>query len=84
VAVWGEILELKETVNKMMESLSIFADEVARVVREVGTEDRLGGQARVNNVKGTWKDLTGNIMAANVSTLFPLCNYQLNESQSSC
>jgi osomolarity two-component system sensor histidine kinase NIK1 len=55
VDVRGEILELKETVNKMTESLSVFADEVTRVAREVGTEGRLGGQARVTNVGGTWK-----------------------------
>jgi osomolarity two-component system sensor histidine kinase NIK1 len=69
VDVRGEILELKETVNKMTESLSVFADEVTRVAREVGTEGRLGGQARVTNVGGTWKDLTDNVnvMANNVS-----------------
>jgi osomolarity two-component system sensor histidine kinase NIK1 len=66
-----EILELKETDNGMTESLSVFADEVMRVAREVGTEGRLGGQARVTNVGGTWKDLTDNVnvMAANVSTV---------------
>ena len=53
--VRGKILELKET---MTESLNIFADEVTRVAREVGTEGRLGRQARVTNVGGTWKDLT--------------------------
>ncbi|KAJ2935713.1 hypothetical protein H1R20_g1381, partial [Candolleomyces eurysporus] len=65
----GEILELKETVNGMTESLSVFADEVTRVAREVGTEGRLGGQARVTNVGGTWKDLTDNvnIMANNLT-----------------
>ena len=70
VDVRGEILELKETVNGMTESLSVFADEVTRVAREVGTEGRLGGQARVTNVGGTWKDLTDNVnvMAANVRT----------------
>lgn len=69
VDVRGEILELKETVNKMTESLSVFADEVTRVAREVGTEGRLGGQARVENVGGTWKDLTDNVnvMAANLT-----------------
>ena len=69
VDVRGEILELKETVNGMTESLSVFADEVTRVAREVGTEGRLGGQATVMNVGGTWKDLTDNVnvMAANVS-----------------
>lgn len=55
VDVRGEILELKETVNGMTESLSVFADEVTRVAREVGTEGRLGGQANVTNVGGTWK-----------------------------
>lgn len=71
VDVRGEILELKETVNGMTESLSVFADEVTRVAREVGTEGRLGGQATVMNVGGTWKDLTDNVnvMAANVSAL---------------
>ncbi|KAL0948366.1 hypothetical protein HGRIS_010948 [Hohenbuehelia grisea] len=65
----GEILELRETVNGMTESLSVFADEVTRVAREVGTEGRLGGQARVTNVGGTWKDLTDNVnvMAANLT-----------------
>ena len=55
VDVRGEILELKETVNGMTESLSVFADEVTRVAREVGTEGRLGGQANVTDVGGTWK-----------------------------
>jgi osomolarity two-component system sensor histidine kinase NIK1 len=69
VDVRGEILELKETVNGMTESLSVFADEVTRVAREVGTEGRLGGQATVMNVGGTWKDLTDNVnvMAANLT-----------------
>ena len=68
VDVRGEILDLKETVNGMTESLRVFADEVTRLAREVGTEGRLGGQARVMNVGGTWKDLTDNVnaMAANV------------------
>lgn len=55
VDVRGEIKELKETVNGMTESLSHFASEVTRVAREVGTEGKLGGQARVTNVGGTWK-----------------------------
>jgi osomolarity two-component system, sensor histidine kinase NIK1 len=55
VDVRGEMLDLKETVNGMTESLSLFADEVTRVAREVGTEGRLGGQARVTNVGGMWK-----------------------------
>ncbi|KAJ8594201.1 hypothetical protein M405DRAFT_809539 [Rhizopogon salebrosus TDB-379] len=69
VDVRGEIKELKEIVNGMTESLSLFADEVTRVAREVGTEGRLGGQARVTNVGGTWKDLTDNVnvMAANLT-----------------
>ncbi|KZP13596.1 hypothetical protein FIBSPDRAFT_753155 [Athelia psychrophila] len=69
VDVRGEILELKETVNGMTESLSVFAAEVTRLAREVGTEGRLGGQATVMNVGGTWKDLTDNvnIMATNLT-----------------
>jgi osomolarity two-component system sensor histidine kinase NIK1 len=55
VDVRGEMLELKTTVNGMTESLSLFADEVTRVAREVGTEGKLGGQAKVSNVGGTWK-----------------------------
>ena len=68
VDVRGEIKDLKETVNGMTESLRLFADEVTRLAREVGTEGKLGGQARVSNVGGTWKDLTDNVnaMAANV------------------
>ncbi|MEU8665267.1 HAMP domain-containing protein, partial [Actinoplanes philippinensis] len=66
----GEILELKETINTMVDQLSAFADEVTRVAREVGTEGRLGGQARVLNVGGTWKDLTDNVnvMASNLTS----------------
>ncbi|OCH92001.1 histidine kinase [Obba rivulosa] len=69
VDVRGEMLDLKETVNGMTESLSIFADEVTRVAKEVGTEGKLGGQAKVNNVGGTWKDLTDNVnvMASNTA-----------------
>ncbi len=65
----GEISELKETVNTMVDQLSSFADEVTRVAREVGTEGQLGGQARVPNVAGTWKDLTDNVnsMANNLT-----------------
>jgi osomolarity two-component system sensor histidine kinase NIK1 len=55
VDVRGEILDLKETVNGMTESLSVLAEEVTSVAREVGTEGRLGGQANVANVGGTWK-----------------------------
>ncbi|HEX3780206.1 MAG TPA: HAMP domain-containing protein [Pseudonocardiaceae bacterium] len=66
----GEILELKETINTMVDQLSAFADEVTRVAREVGTEGNLGGQATVRGVSGTWKDLTDNVnvMASNLTT----------------
>src|SRR6266700_1582951 len=57
----GEILGLKNTINTMVDQLSSFADEVTRVVREVGTEGKLGGQAQVKGVSGTWKDLTDNV-----------------------
>ncbi|TWP48142.1 HAMP domain-containing protein [Lentzea tibetensis] len=57
----GEILELKDTINTMVDQLSAFADEVTRVAREVGSEGRLGGQATVRGVSGTWKDLTDNV-----------------------
>ena len=57
----GEILELKSTINTMVDQLSSFADEVTRVAREVGTEGKLGGQAQVKGVSGTWKDLTDNV-----------------------
>ena len=65
----GEILELKSTLNTMVDQLSSFADEVTRVAREVGTEGLLGGQADVKGVSGTWKDLTEsvNVMAANLT-----------------
>src|SRR5207244_1094194 len=65
----GEVAELKETVNTMVDQLGSFADEVTRVAREVGTEGRLGGQARVEGVSGTWKDLTDsvNFMASNLT-----------------
>jgi signal transduction histidine kinase/HAMP domain-containing protein/ActR/RegA family two-component response regulator len=59
----GEILELKTTLNKMVDRLGTFADEVTRVAREVGTEGKLGGQATVRGVAGTWKDLTDNVNA---------------------
>ncbi len=66
----GEMLELKETINTMVDQLSAFADEVTRVAREVGTEGNLGGQATVRGVSGTWKDLTDNVnvMAGNLTT----------------
>ncbi|WP_131796149.1 HAMP domain-containing protein [Candidatus Protofrankia datiscae] len=65
----GEVLELKNTINTMVDQLSSFAGEVTRVAREVGTEGRLGGQADVKGVSGTWKDLTEsvNVMAANLT-----------------
>jgi signal transduction histidine kinase/HAMP domain-containing protein len=70
VAASGEILELKNTLNTMVDRLSAFADEVTRVAREVGTEGKLGGQARVRGVSGTWKDLTDNVnsMADNLTS----------------
>jgi HAMP domain-containing protein/CheY-like chemotaxis protein/predicted transcriptional regulator len=69
VDVKGEILELKNTINTMVDQLNAFASEVTRVAREVGTEGRLGGQAQVSGVAGTWKDLTDtvNVMAANLT-----------------
>ncbi len=69
VDVKGEILELKDTINVMVDQLSSFASEVTRVAREVGTEGKLGGQAQVKGVGGTWKDLTDNVnfMAANLT-----------------
>ena len=70
VDVRGEILELKNTINTMVDQLNSFASEVTRVAREVGTEGKLGGQAEVRGVAGTWKDLTDsvNLMAANLTT----------------
>ncbi len=69
VDVKGEILELKNTINTMVDQLNAFAAEVTRVAREVGTEGKLGGQAQVPGVAGTWKDLTDNVnvMAANLT-----------------
>jgi HAMP domain-containing protein/CheY-like chemotaxis protein len=69
VDVRGEILELKNTINTMVDQLNAFAAEVTRVAREVGTEGKLGGQAQVPGVAGTWKDLTDNVnvMAANLT-----------------
>ena len=70
IDVKGEILELKNTINTMVEQLNSFAFEVTRVAREVGTEGKLGGQAEVKGVAGTWKDLTDsvNIMASNLTS----------------
>ncbi len=69
VNVRGEILELKNTINTMVDQLSSFAAEVTRVAREVGTEGKLGGQAEVKGVAGTWKDLTDSVnsMAGNLT-----------------
>ncbi|MGZ5091026.1 MAG: HAMP domain-containing protein, partial [Burkholderiales bacterium] len=69
VDVKGEILELKNTINTMVDRLNAFASEVSRVAREVGTEGKLGGQAEVGGVAGTWKDLTDNVnsMASNLT-----------------
>ena len=69
VDVRGEILELKDTINTMVDQLNAFASEVTRVAREVGTEGKLGGQAQVPGVAGTWKDLTDNVnfMASNLT-----------------
>ena len=69
VNVSGEILQLKETINTMVDQLNAFAGEVTRVAREVGTEGRLGGQANVTGVAGTWKDLTDSVnsMASNLT-----------------
>ncbi|HJS22042.1 MAG TPA: response regulator, partial [Steroidobacteraceae bacterium] len=70
VDVRGEILQLKETLNTMVDQLNAFASEVTRVAREVGTDGKLGGQAQVPGVAGTWKDLTENVnlLAANLTT----------------
>src|SRR5579864_3239809 len=70
VDVRGEILELKNTINTMVDQLNAFSSEVTRIAREVGAEGKLGGQADVRDVAGTWKDLTGNVnmLAANLTT----------------
>jgi signal transduction histidine kinase/CheY-like chemotaxis protein/HAMP domain-containing protein len=70
VEATGEMLQLKQTVNMLVDQLSAFADEVTRVAREVGTEGRLGGQAQVRGVSGVWKDLTENVnsMAGNLTS----------------
>src|SRR5437588_8323697 len=69
VDVQGEILELKDTLNTVVDQLSSFGAEVTRVAREVGTDGKLGGQAKVPGVAGTWKDLTDsvNFMASNLT-----------------
>src|SRR5690606_8982644 len=70
VDVKGEILQLKDTINTMVDQLRSFAAEVTRVAREVGTEGKLGGQAEVKGVSGTWKDLTDSVnsMAGNLTS----------------
>src|SRR5205814_1801398 len=70
VDVKGEILQIKDVINKMVDQLNTFAGEVTRVAKEVGTEGKLGGQANVKGVSGTWKDLTDNVnvLAANLTT----------------
>src|SRR5205823_293753 len=69
VDVKGEVLELKSTINTMVDQLNAFASEVSRVAKEVGSEGKLGGQAQVKGVGGVWKDLTDNVnsMAANLT-----------------
>src|SRR5438105_14181736 len=69
VGAQGEILELKNTINTMVDQLNAFASEVTRVAREVGTEGKLGGQAEVKDVAGVWKDLTESVnsMASNLT-----------------
>src|SRR6266576_2215961 len=69
VDVRGEVLALKQTINTMVDQLGSFADEVTRVAREVGTEGKLGGQAEVGGVSGTWRDLTESVngMASNLT-----------------
>jgi HAMP domain-containing protein len=69
VEVRGEILELKNTVNAMVDSLRVFADEVTRVAKEVGTEGILGGQAEVPGAAGTWRALTDNVSLARTASL---------------
>src|ERR671926_397686 len=70
VAAKGEVAELATTINEMTDTLAIFADQVTGVAREVGTDGKLGGQAEVPNVAGTWKDLTDsvNLMAGNLTS----------------
>src|SRR5436853_4129743 len=69
VDVRGEILQIKDVINRMVDQLGAFASEVTRVAKEVGTDGKLGGQAQVKGVAGTWKDLTDNVnaMATNVT-----------------
>src|SRR5206468_684498 len=74
VDVKGEILELKNTINTMVDQLNSFASEVTRVAREVGTEGTLGGQAQVVGVGGTWKDLTDSVTTRRSSELAQVRN----------
>src|SRR5205807_706014 len=74
VEVKGEVLELKETINKMVDNLRSFSGEVTRVAKEVGTEGKLGGQAAVPGVTGTWKELTDNVNAMSLHVALPICN----------
>src|SRR6185312_5573654 len=69
VDVQGEILELKNTINNLVDQLNSFSSEVTRVAREVGTDGKLGGQAEVKGIGGTWKDLTDSVnqMASNLT-----------------
>src|SRR5206468_188138 len=74
VDVQGEILELKNTINTMVDQLGSFASEVTRVAREVGTQGELGGQATVKGVAGVWKDLTDSVNSMARHVALPVCN----------
>ena len=82
VNVSGEILQLKETINTMVDQLNAFAGEVMRVAREVGTDGRLGGQANVLGVAGTWKDLTESVNSMGGKPLLPVAGRQVRLDQS--
>ena len=82
VEVQGEILELKNTINTMVDQLSTFASEVTRVAKEVGTEGKLGGQAEVPGVGGTWKDLTDNVNAMAVEPHRPDSKHRRRDDRS--
>ena len=82
VNVSGEILQLKETINTMVDQLNAFAGEVTRVAREVGTDGRLGGQANVLGVAGTWKDLTESVNSMGGKPLLPVAGRQVRLDQS--
>jgi HAMP domain-containing protein len=73
----GEVNELKNTINTMVDQLRSFASEVTRVAREVGTEGKLGGQADVKGVAGTWKDLTDNVNVLAGNLINQVCNIAL-------